>query len=126
MDSQCSIDGCSRPMKYAGLGWCQTHYHRNYRTGSPHGIGTNRKENPKYRAVHARLAKERGKASSHVCDRCGAKARSWSYDGSDPNELTEIGKTGYRKEMVIRYSTDLNRYQPLCNGCHVKRDRYGS
>jgi hypothetical protein len=33
MKGTCSIDGCTRPRKYVSTGWCQTHYHRNYRTG---------------------------------------------------------------------------------------------
>jgi hypothetical protein len=31
MKGTCSIDGCTRPRKYVSTGWCQTHYHRNYR-----------------------------------------------------------------------------------------------
>lgn len=33
-DATCSIDGCTKPTK--AFGWCQTHYMRNRRHGSPH------------------------------------------------------------------------------------------
>lgn len=34
MAKRCSIDGCDRPMRYPGRGWCTTHYNRYLRTGS--------------------------------------------------------------------------------------------
>lgn len=31
---ECSIDKCTHTAKYAETGWCQTHYHRYWRTGT--------------------------------------------------------------------------------------------
>jgi hypothetical protein len=70
-----------------------------------------------YRALHARLSVKRGKAQEHQCQHCGDQAMDWSYDHSDPNELTQewYGKT-------VAYSCDLDRYLPLCRPCHTKLD----
>lgn len=33
-DRTCTVDGCDRPMKYSGTGWCARHYQRNQAHGS--------------------------------------------------------------------------------------------
>jgi len=72
---------------------------------------------PGYRALHQRLDSKRGKASSFACVDCGERAEQWSYDHSDPDEVT--GLNGH--DSCI-YSTDLTRYQPRCIPCHVAFD----
>ncbi len=64
--------------------------------------------------AHERVKAAFGKASDHVCVDCGERARSWSYDKTDPNQ-----KYSGRGP----YSTDIHRYQPRCNSCHVQYDR---
>ena len=59
---------------------------------------------PGYRALHYRVVKARGKASTHLCEGgCGKAAHDWStifpYDGSS-----------------------VNHYQPLCRHCHMEYD----
>lgn len=72
-----------------------------------------------YRAVHQRLTRQRGKASGHTCP-CGAPAEQWAYNHTDPAPLSQEwnGKT-------VTYSADLDRYDALCRGCHVRRDGNG-
>ena len=35
MQTQCTVSKCSRPRKYAALGWCNTHYEHFRRYGHP-------------------------------------------------------------------------------------------
>lgn len=77
---------------------------------------------PSYRAMHKRVATERGPAWAEQCADCGEDATEWSYDHLDPDEVeaTEADHLG------ARYSTDPGRYQARCKSCHVKFDRaYG-
>lgn len=76
-------------------------------------------ETPAYRTVHSRISKASGKASEHACADCGQAARQWSYDGTDPGELTDPA-TG------CKYSADPAHYRPRCHLCHVRADqRFG-
>ena len=72
---------------------------------------------PSYTAVHHRLRAQRGRASDHVCE-CGAPAKHWSYDRLDPNELQ-----GVKNGRPVRYSADLDHYQPRCVSCNARRDK---
>lgn len=69
-----------------------------------------------YWSVRERLRVERGPASGYRCVECGAAARDWSYDGTDPAERTDPAR-GYR------YSLDLGRYRPRCRSCHRRAAR---
>jgi hypothetical protein len=75
------------------------HYRRWLRTGNPGPAETlPRPAGPEninwkgrdagYHAIHHRLERLRGKASSYTCF-CGAEAADWSYDWTDPGELTD-------------------------------------
>lgn len=68
-----------------------------------------------YRTAHWRLVRFRGPASDHTCE-CGCAAFEWAYQGGDPNEL--VSPRGHT------YSTDMNRYKPMCRSCHRKMDGY--
>lgn len=120
--SNCSVDGCSRPQKYVMTGWCQTHYHRYWRTGSI--------DDPKprpidwwapvtYRCVHERIERTFGKASLYTCFSCGSMADEWAYDGTDPTHLEE--RPNGRK-YLIGYSRFPEFYAPMCFGCHRLMD----
>ena len=126
---ECSIETCTRTAKYASTGWCQTHYHRWWRTGDPLGVKQERGaggsdsvnwkgDDITYRTAHTRLIRVKGKASQQDCVRCGKPAQAWAYDHSDPDERVEM-IDGY----PCPYSPDLARYQPMCRSCHVKLDR---
>lgn len=66
-----------------------------------------------YNSMHQRTRRIRGTSSSHPCAECGEPAREWAYDYTDPNEMVENG---------LRYSLDVNRYQPMCAHCHRLND----
>jgi hypothetical protein len=121
----CKEPGCDQP--HDSLGWCTMHYTRWRRHGDPGHVG---KPDPKpgelnhnwqgdsigYGGHHLRLRHQRGPAAAHPCQHCGAPARHWAYDHTDPAERTDPA-TG------CPYSTDPGRYIPLCQSCHGRFDR---
>jgi hypothetical protein len=121
MKGTCSIDGCTRPRKYVSTGWCQTHYHRNYRTGMielrPRPIS----DRVGYRAAHARVTSLFGKAGLHRCIECGRAADDWAYDGTDPSERESL-----QSGSVVKYSAWPEFYMPMCRQCHMIRDHAGA
>lgn len=120
----CSVDGCHRKRKYARTGWCQTHYHRWWRTGSlidPVQRPVDWWTPASYRTCHARVHQLLGKASDNPCIACGKQAHEWSYDGTDPSQLTsELLVNG--KTYPVFYSRFPEFYAPYCFGCHRSRD----
>lgn len=118
-------------MKYTKLGWCQTHYHRWWRTGKINGLKQEygargedsvhwKGDDASYRSAHTRLARLRGLARDFDCA-CGSIAAQWSYDGSDPYEKHELVTNNWGTR-IVSFSCDPNCYQPLCLSCHVARD----
>ena len=47
------------------------------------------------------------------CARCAKPAREWAYDHLDPHEKTDTWG-GFE----VRYSVNVEHYQPLCRSCH--------
>lgn len=73
-----------------------------------------------YGAVHVRIRKANGSARDQLCADCGARpGHSWSYDHSDPAELTGEHTPG----VPVQYSADPMHYQPRCRPCHGTFDR---
>lgn len=70
-------------------------------------------EQATYRAIHGRLAVERGPARLYACAECGGCAREWAYDYSDPTA---------KSSSQGPFSVDLERYRPLCASCHKFED----
>ena len=68
-----------------------------------------------YVAAHSRVRRERGKAKYHGCTDCGAPAREWSYDHTDPDEVAD--------EKGRPYSLKPEHYSPRCVPCHRAFDR---
>ena len=68
-----------------------------------------------YNGSHVRVAKLWGRAAEHPCITCGQPAAQWSYDGTDPSELTDP-KTGWL------YSIWPEFYAPRCTSCHRRLD----
>lgn len=120
----CTVPDCGR--KHYGRGYCDPHYQRVKRTGSPlvdipiGGFPVDGERNhhwtkePSYRTVHSRLTAQRGHARDFPCTDCGAEAKDWAYDYTDSDALTSS------KGQV--YSIDLDRYRPLCKRCHAQAD----
>lgn len=46
MDKTCTLDGCDRPLRYVGRGWCNFHYQRWYSYGDPLHPGRSRRQLP--------------------------------------------------------------------------------
>lgn len=114
----CSIDGCTRNRKYAETGWCQTHYHRNWRTGSLDVLPKPMRDDLSYRGAHERVRSLFGTASYYLCVKCGAEASEWAYDGTDQSERDERMLDKY----PVKYSVWPEFYMPLCFPCHRAMD----
>jgi hypothetical protein len=80
-----------------------------------------------YDHVHRELKKLWGKASQYQCITCGRAAGSWSYDGTDPDELTGYHNTGpqYDGQLPMRFSQHPEFYAPKCYPCHKITDLNG-
>lgn len=115
----CSIEGCDRRRKYAATGWCQTHYHRYWRTGTTSLLPTPLRDDLTYFGAHGRVKTVFGSATRYECVYCGESADEWAYDGTDPSEIKGTVPSGYE----VYWSVWPEFYMPLCFGCHRQRDR---
>lgn len=79
-----------------------------------------------YVTAHSRVKAIYGAASKHPCIACGEQAHAWAYDHTDPNPLIRKDAAGRWAGIPIPYSTDPQRYDPMCRSCHVKRDRWAA
>lgn len=114
----CDASDCDRPIERRK--WCRKHYERWRVHGDPEFTLLPRSDG--YLAVHKRLHRARGKAKEHRCEQCGEAATQWAYDHTDPDELT--GWVHVRTtEFWMCWSTDFDRYKPLCSPCHYDFDR---
>ena len=68
-----------------------------------------------YETAHDRVRRDRGPARAHACVDCDGPSLHWSYDHTDPDELTH--PKGYP------YSLDVGRYEPRCPRCHARFDQ---
>lgn len=115
---ECSIDGCDQGGRYAATGWCQTHYHRYWRTGSTDILPKEFRTDLTYRGAHGRVRSAFGAASKFLCVKCGGWANEWAYDGTDPSERTGCERGVYK----ISYSVWPEFYMPMCFQCHRLKD----
>ena len=113
--TSCGVEGCDRPHLAHGL--CSTHYARARSTGDP-GPAEIRSGIASYSGAHAQVERANGPAAAHECRHCHVPAAQWAYDHSDPSPL-------YHPIYGSPYSTDADRYMPLCRPCHVRFDRDG-
>lgn len=90
------------------------------KTGTIKSCGCNQftERSASYAAVHRRLVKKYGPASSYKCVDCAVPAQQWAYDRQDPAELLADGLSRY----PLPYSLDLEHYDPRCTSCHKKFD----
>lgn len=73
-----------------------------------------RVQNVAYSAVHGRLRRDLGPANLLRCIDCDAQASHWSYDHTDPDEVTDANG--------LPYSLNADYYQPRCVSCHKRYD----
>ncbi len=113
----CSVEDCTR--KHYAKGYCNLHWQRLHKYGDPMTLRTGGwlGDAVGYSAVHERLVRSRGSASTHTCAHCGDTASDWAYDGTCPDE-----RLGERHGRLLAYSTDPHRYMPLCRPCHTRYD----
>lgn len=114
----CIVAGCATRPRSSRSGLCERHYYRARRHGDVNALVDTRQAVCQYRAAHARIARERGRAADHGCVDCSRPAAHWSYDHSDPDALTSPGGQPY--------SLDTARYQPRCRACHAQYDGTGA
>src|SRR5258705_7654065 len=79
---------------------------------SPHWRG----DDIAYRTAHDRVVKQRGKASQYCYVDCGKPAKHWSYNLTDPQELSGPGRGNGSTQ---RWSVDPAHYEPRCHSCHL-------
>lgn len=115
---ECSVAGCTRAAKYAATGWCQTHYHRYWRTGTLEIVPKALRTDLTYFGAHARIKSVFGPARKQGCSFCGGPAHEWAYDGTDPSEREFFSQGRYR----VVYSVWPEFYMPLCHACHRSLD----
>lgn len=103
------------------------------RSGATQSCGCHRRENSAllckefrkeatYKSAHARLYRERGKAKYYGCVDCSAPATDWSYDGTDPDEQTELVDFPRGRRGIATFSGKPEHYSPRCRACHIKFD----
>lgn len=63
-----------------------------------------------YNPAHRSLQHIRGKARNYSCVDCGEQAEEWSYNGGDPDEITDGDGR--------RFTRNVAAYSPRCVRCH--------
>lgn len=109
----CTVAGCDQTTEARGL--CAMHYMRDRRTGSPLVVrSTSKGDAVSYAGAHSRVRDLRGRPSAYACVDCGEQAMDWAYDHGDPGEKHD--------ERGRPYSTNPDRYRPMCRPCHGRFD----
>lgn len=89
----------------------------NLKRGLTSSCGCSRRQgSPRltYSGAHSRVRRLRGPANCLTCADCEQSAVHWSYDHSDPDEITD--------PRGRPYSEDPRRYVPRCVSCHKLHD----
>jgi hypothetical protein len=115
---ECSIEDCTNGRKYIETGWCQTHYHRYWRTGTTDLVDREVRTDLTYYGAHGRVKRTFGSATKHACIVCGNPSAEWAYDGTDPTERIEYMQGRYK----VSYSVWPEFYMPMCYPCHRAMD----
>lgn len=74
-----------------------------------------------YSEIHKRVGELRGKALEHKCIDCGRPVVHWTYNNAaGERELSALIAGGCVNP--VRYSSDINDYDPRCRKCHRRFD----
>jgi hypothetical protein len=118
-DPICRVEGCGRESVAHSL--CLMHRRREIRWGDPLVVGNQKETHPawsgdavSYHGAHRRIAEARGPARQFRCVDCPERAAQWSYVHS--------GIAERRDPRGLRYSTDVEQYDPRCVRCHSHFD----
>ena len=120
----CSEDGCDDI--HEAHGYCNKHYKRFLIHGDPSVVivdtwANHGSDTPAYAAMHQRIKAKYGPARTHDCVGCGGQAADWSYDHTDPEELSSV--QDFMGNLIeVHYSTDPEHYSPRCKSCHFLYD----
>jgi len=115
--TRCRVADCGNAPRSGRADLCEMHYYRIRRRGVAVLITTPLRADVKYRAAHARVEAQCGKAADYSCIDCGRPAQHWSYDHGDPDEKCSPGGQPY--------SLDTSHYEPRCAACHAAFDGTG-
>lgn len=77
-----------------------------------------------YRTRHARIARTRGAAATHLCVDCGQQAHNWSLREGVPAEFLRADAGG--RSGGVSWSIRDEDYEPRCIPCHRWLDHSGT
>lgn len=103
----CEVDGCTQPMRKLRL--CASHYVMWRRYGKIRDWEY-RWGDGGYNPAHRTLQRLRGKADEYTCVDCAGPADEWSYNGGDPDEITDADGR--------KFTRNVDAYSPRCVRCH--------
>lgn len=81
----------------------------------------NIKDIPGYFGLHHRITLAKGGANNYKCVDCDRQAKQWSYDKLDDSDYNAVVSLK-GKAITVKYSLDLDHYQPRCTRCHLAYD----
>lgn len=75
-----------------------------------------------YPRAHARVARQRGSASTHRCIDCWEWADHWSYVRGCAGEQTGPIDPTDNASKSAPFCDHVEHYQPRCRSCHIRLD----
>lgn len=117
----CALKGCPFPMVARDM--CNKHYRRFLEHGDPlAGATFHGSSEIGQCAAHNRVTRLWGKAAQYDCIECGAQAKDWAYDGTDPTQKYGPQISNGVAKNFCYYSLYPEFYMPMCRKCHRRRD----
>ena len=118
MRNLCVVVPCGKEARTnSGESECSAHQMRRLRKYSTWSTGGF--PDITYSGMHHKVRRVLGSSTLQSCVSCGSDAGQWAYTHDAVNELEEIEQSGY----TVRYSADVNDYQPMCVPCHKNFDK---
>ena len=79
-------------------------------------------ESTTYTAVHARVKRQKGSASTYTCVVCEGPATDWAWIEGCPD--TQQGVANPKRKSLSPYCAHIEHYEPRCKKCHMHQDRH--